>query len=103
LGLVENKHSLHLDLSLQAEQTFFGSRKLGMYSKTRSMACVMGAFNAQAILRSVRDDSKLNSGVYAIGRSPPFKTQRTICRPANGPLIVENGLDDFRLYRHKSV
>jgi len=47
-----------------------------MYSKTRSMAWVIGTPRAQAILRSVRDDSKLNSGVYAIGQSPPFKTQK---------------------------
>jgi hypothetical protein len=72
-----------------------------MYSKTRSMAWVIGTPRAQAILRSVRDDSKLNSGVYAIDHSPPFKTQKTICRRANGSLIVENGLDEFRRYRRK--
>jgi hypothetical protein len=63
LGLVENKHSQHLDLSLHALQTLPGSRNLGMYSKTRSIAWVIGIPSAQAILRRVRDDSKLNSGV----------------------------------------
>jgi len=38
-----------------------------MYSKTRSIAWVMGISSAQAILRSVQDDCKLSSGVYAIG------------------------------------
>jgi hypothetical protein len=60
-----------------------------MYSKTRSIAWVIGTPRPQAILRSVRDDSKLNSGVYAIGRSPPFKTQKTICRRTNGPLLLK--------------
>lgn len=68
-----------------------------MYSKTRSMAWVIGTPRAQAILRSVRDDSKLNSGVYAIGQSPPFKTQKTICRRANGlsllKMVLMNSVD----------
>ena len=40
------------------------------------MALVMGTFKAQAILQSVWDDSKLNSGVYATVRSPPLKRKK---------------------------
>jgi hypothetical protein len=42
------------------------------------MAWVIGTPRAQAILRSVRDDSKLNSGVYAIGQSPPLKRKKPL-------------------------
>jgi len=38
-----------------------------MYSKTRSIAWVIGISSAQAILRSVHEDWKLSSGVYDIG------------------------------------
>ena len=33
--------------------------------------------------------SALSSGVDAIGCSPPFKTQKTICREANGPSLLK--------------
>jgi hypothetical protein len=42
------------------------------------MPWVMGRSMAHAILRSVRDDFRLNSGVYAMAFSPPFKTKKPL-------------------------
>jgi hypothetical protein len=36
----------------------------------------MGMSSAQEILRNVQDDLNESSGVYAILKSPPFKTQK---------------------------
>ena len=52
------------------------------------MALVIGTLSAHAILRSELDAPMLNSGVYATGSSPPFKTKKAIClRRQNGSLL----------------
>ena len=63
---------------------------LGKYSKTLSMAWVMGKSKAHAILRSVQDASMLNSGVYATVVSPPFKVKKATENP--GSLLVKLNL-----------
>ena len=72
-----NPHSEHFDLSRHAWQTFSLSRISGIYSKTFSIAFVMGISSAQAILRNVQEDSIDSSGMYAIVDSPPFSSSAT--------------------------
>ena len=61
-----NWQSEHFDLSRHAWQTFWLSRISGKYSKTFSMAFVMGISSAQASLLNVHEDFIDSSGVYAI-------------------------------------
>ncbi len=72
----EKEHSQHFDLSLQAEQMRSLSRVRERYSKTLSIALVIGTPSAQAILLNAREFSILNWGVYAIGIITSFWTQK---------------------------
>jgi len=67
-----NWQSEHFDLSRHAWQTFWLSRISGKYSKTFSMAFVMGISSAQASLLNVHEDFIDSSGVYAIVESTSF-------------------------------
>jgi len=66
-------------LSLHPSQTFSLSKIFGRYSKTNSIPLVIGIPSAQEIRLKVEDDFMLNSGVYAIVLSPPFKRKKGGC------------------------
>ena len=79
VGFGENRQVEHLLLSRQASQIRRVSKICGRVSKTLSMALVIGTLSAHAILRSELDAPMLNSGVYAIVLSPPFKRKKGGC------------------------
>jgi len=68
-----------------------------MNSKTFSIAIIIGTSRAQAIRRSVRDDFKLNSGVYAMGISPPFKRKKPLTGDGKW-FLFKTAFFGFRLF-----
>jgi hypothetical protein len=89
-------HPEHFDLSRHPRQTFSLSRIFGRYSKTNSIPFVIGTPSAHEIRLKVQDDFKDNSGVYAIGESPPYpRTYAIHSAPVNpttiGPMNCLNG------------